>query len=158
MGRPSKMAIDTQSRVCEAIRLGATRELAAAAAGISASTLYRWLADDGDRYLEFSDALKAAEAEGALDALRCIQAAAGSGKWQAAAWLLERRHPNGYGRRQAVELVDVDNAHLWGDAETERRRFASMSEDELRELAGEPLAPAEAPNPRRLDVVKGGEG
>jgi hypothetical protein len=55
-----------------------------------------------DRYLDFRDAVKAAEADNAARCLLCIDDAASDGTWQAAAWMLERRHR--YIRPNVVQL------------------------------------------------------
>jgi hypothetical protein len=97
MARTTKLNPETLDRLVEAVQLGATWEMAAAAAGVDVSTVHRWRADEGN--CELRDRLKAAEAVGALTALRSIRDAAAGGTWQAAAWLLERRYPADYGRR-----------------------------------------------------------
>jgi hypothetical protein len=74
--------------------IGATYEHAAAYGGIAQSTLYEWLKAKP----EFSEALKAAEARAVVGWLAKIEKAASEGTWQAAAWKLERRHPDVYGR------------------------------------------------------------
>lgn len=95
MGRPPiELDEARRRRLVAALEAGATFELAARAAGVSAATLKRWRDDD--------DELAQAEARGAVRALEVIQAAAAgphAGQWQAAAWLLERRYPDSYGRR-----------------------------------------------------------
>ena len=118
MGRPTKLTPEVQADLVQAIRLGATRELACDYVGISTTTLYRWLqqgdvAEDGP-YREFRDAIKKAEGRGAVEALARIQTAAKDGSWQAAAWLLERRH--GYRRPASTmdRVVVVDSRQLVG--------------------------------------------
>ncbi len=78
----------------QAIKLGATYELAASFAGIAQSTFYDYL----NRYSEFSEAVKAAEGIAAVGWLAKIENAANEGTWQAAAWKLERRYPQQYGK------------------------------------------------------------
>lgn len=89
-----KYTPEIAAAVVRAIELGATYELAAGYAGISADTLSRWR----NRYAEFADMLKAAEGRAAVKWLAKIEQAASEGTWQAAAWKLERRYPNQYGR------------------------------------------------------------
>lgn len=112
MGRPSKLTPKVQADVCSALKAGATLRMAAQFAGIDVSTLHRWMASTRSPYREFREAVKAAEAHGDVGSLAVIQNAARNGTWQAAAWLLERRHPAEYGRRQVVAVqpapVDVD--------------------------------------------------
>lgn len=101
MARPTKYTSETVERVLEAIRLGATYELAAGYAGISYTTFNDW----HQKKPEFSQALKEAEGVAAVGWLKRIEDAAAEGAWQAGAWKLERRYPQDYGR------TVVDNKH-----------------------------------------------
>ena len=78
-----------------ALRKGAGVPLAAQVIGISPTTWLCWLKrgeeGEGLAYRRFWQAVSAAEAECALEALQVIHEAAEDGDWQAAAWLLERR-------------------------------------------------------------------
>jgi transposase len=112
-GRPSKLSRPVRDRLIEALTTGAYREAAATYAGIHVATLYRWL-ERGDadikqglrsEFRELCEAVKGAEAEFQLRALRQIDAAAERGAWQASAWRLERKHPDSWGRKRAVEVV-----------------------------------------------------
>lgn len=91
-----------RQRIAEAIRMGATYELAAAAGNISYPTLARWRtwgrvaeADDPEGryapYREFVAELEAAEWAAANAALSNIMTNIDENNWLAAAWLLERR-------------------------------------------------------------------
>ena len=103
-GRPCKLTPETQKAICDALRAGATHRMAADFAGVDVATMQRWLADPRSPFREFREAVKGAEAKGDVGALAVIRQAATNGTWQAAAWLLERRHPAEYGRRQVVAL------------------------------------------------------
>jgi len=102
MGRASKLTDEVQTRIVEGIELGATYALAAAYGGISYKTFNEWMnlgeEAPAGKYRAFRDAIKLAEGKGALKWLRLIDAAANDGAWQAAAWKLERRYPQDYGR------------------------------------------------------------
>jgi hypothetical protein len=66
--------------------------------------LYRWLEhDDGT----LRDGIEKAESVAEHRHVAIVRKAAESGAWQAAAWWLERRHPDVYGRRERV-AVSVD--------------------------------------------------
>lgn len=102
MARRPKYSPAVQARICEAIRLGSTFELAAQYGGISKQTFYEWL----KRKPDFADAVKEAEAQAVVRWLARIEAAAMGDpekkikpEWQAAAWKLERRYPRLYGRQ-----------------------------------------------------------
>lgn len=106
-GRPTKLTPDMTKRLCEAIKLGMSRERAAWFVGINRDTLQRWLKSAEGRtrgkYREFSDSLKKAESEAIAINLKHLHTAAQDGAWQAAAWQLERRYPKEYGRNQTGE-------------------------------------------------------
>lgn len=124
MARPSKYKPETVKKITDAIRVGATYELACAFGGIHFDTFNEWR----KKYSEFSDAIKEAEGSAAIKWLALIDKAATEGTWQAAAWKLERRYPESYGRtvitnqgltlEKAKELSDADL-----DAEMKRRNL-----------------------------------
>lgn len=194
IGRPSKLTIEVQEKICTAIQLGGYIETAAAFGGVDKDTLYDWLKrgqreidrrrrlgeeverensfDQNQRqrkhrpeelerrrkreetdkvtrgaeqaYVAFSDSIKKALADAELGYLSVIHKAAKGGsvvsrittqnddgtsttsekfsrsEWTAAAWCLERRSPEKWGRRQ-VEVVGSDGSPLeikisWADA------------------------------------------
>lgn len=110
MPRPSKFTPELGEKVVTALRAGCYAETAAAYAGISKNTLYRWLregerAKSGEKHewkLHYDRALIESE----LVALGRIRKAA-ERNWQAAAWYLERRKPHEWGRRR-VEVTGAD--------------------------------------------------
>lgn len=103
-------------RMLNGLRLGMTRRAAAAAGGFSKTTLYRMLeADDGTLVTAMENA--EAEAEGRYTAI-IARATNDPKNWTAAAWWLERRHPNEFGRRDRVEVkvnVETIAARVAGD-------------------------------------------
>ena len=78
--------------------------------GSAPATLYRWL-DDGEAegapllVADFALAVRQAEAQFEAECVGRIEAAAVGGDWKADAWLLERRHPQRWGRRTSRELT-----------------------------------------------------
>ena len=109
MARKSKYTPETVAKVLEAIKMGATYELAAGYAGISDSLLYEWLKGK----VEFLEAVKGAEGTGAMIWLAKIERAASDGNWQAAAWKLERRYPHSYGRNVTqMEVTGKDGGPI----------------------------------------------
>ncbi len=108
-GQPTKLNPEITLRIVSYIRAGAYIETAAQAAGIHKDTFYEWLktaskhrtAQKVTEYTQFSDAIEKAAAESELSDLTHIGRAAPS-NWQAAAWRLERKHPEKYGRRAIV--------------------------------------------------------
>ena len=101
-GRKSKYEPERVERLLEAIRLGATYRHACDYAGIHIDTFYGWQ----DKHPEFSEQIKLAEGAGVISNLQVIKTASAE-NWTAAAWLLERRHPEDYGRR----VNDNRNTH-----------------------------------------------
>lgn len=93
-GRRTKYTPETVRRIVEAVRLGATYELAMAYAGIGHTQFHVWM----NTKPEFAEAVKNAEGAAAVGWLAKIEQAAAEGNWQAAAWKLERRYPQLYGR------------------------------------------------------------
>ncbi|MFX9703736.1 hypothetical protein ABTO92_19445, partial [Acinetobacter baumannii] len=82
----------------DAIRRGATIEMACAAAGITDATWHLWMnkARQGRApYRDFLEAIKTAEAEHQARLLAVIEEHAIK-QWQAAAWILERRYPDAW--------------------------------------------------------------
>lgn len=134
IGRPSKFSQERADRLTKAIKAGNTKAAACQCAGISMDTLARWLAN----FADFADAYARAEAEFEMRNVAVIQGAATKRKvtktitktfadgttiveervshefdWQAAAWLLERRRYEAWGKRDRLEVdgsVDVAGA------------------------------------------------
>jgi transposase len=95
VSRQSKLTPERQERLCQAIELGATYAHACNYAGISYETFRRWQRENS----AFHDAIKMAEGKATVGWLAKIEREADNGSWQAAAWKLERRYPDDYGRR-----------------------------------------------------------
>jgi hypothetical protein len=94
----------------QAILIGATYELAAMYAGISDKTFERWrrqaeTARPGTPLALLRERLKQAEGRAAITWLAKIEKAASDGDWRAAAWKLEKRWPEVYGRRLQADLT-----------------------------------------------------
>lgn len=115
-GRKTKYTPETVEKLVTAVKLGATYDLACGYAGISEDTFYRWM----NTKPEFSDTIKGAEGAGAIIWLGKIEKAASEGNWQAAAWKLERRYPEKFGR----SVIDQRNIDL-----------SKLSDDELEKLS-----------------------
>ena len=114
MGRRTKLTPDVQKRVVEAIRAGNYKEVAARYAGIGESTFYEWLKRGASHrvgYVEFAEAVKNAEAEAEVRDVALIEKAAME-NWTAAAWRLERRYPDRWGRRERHEITGEDGKEL----------------------------------------------
>lgn len=147
-GRPSKVAPGITAKVCEAIRAGSPREFAVARAGLAKDTFYAWLrrgaralaAADGDPsqvpagerpYADFSDAVEKALADAVFADVSLIRQAAEKGAWQAAAWRLERMHPEHFGRRDRMAVEQPGHTERTVDL----RKLTDAELDELARLA-----------------------
>lgn len=128
-GAPSKLTNDSKLKVLAGIQRGATYELASAYAGISYSTFRNWMRkgeeqdeqENGDEFLDFYRAVKNAEGVAAMLWLDKIDKAADGGYWQAAAWKLERRYPQQYGKT-VQEIQGKDGAPIeYANLSTEER-------------------------------------
>lgn len=106
-GRPSKLDSDTQRKFIDAVREGLPYSTACALAGIGETTFAVWRqradAEPDSPYAGFMRALKEAEAEAEAANVKRIRSAADNGQWQAAAWILERRHPDKWARTERQE-------------------------------------------------------
>lgn len=110
-GRRTKLTPEVSKRLTQAIQVGATYQLACQFAGITFQTFLNWKARAarGDRqFLELFDGITRVEGEAAVKWLAIIeQHAMDNPAW--AAWKLERRYPDMYGR-QRVELTGAKDA------------------------------------------------
>lgn len=124
-GRPYKFSLEIQDLICGLLERGNYLETAAACAGISKDTLFRWLkagARESKGPLRgFSDSVKRAMAKSEASDVDLIGRAALE-NWQAAAWRLERKYPERWGRRDRMTLAGDPDAPVvirtaWGGAE-----------------------------------------
>lgn len=94
MARPTKLTPEITKKFVDAIRVGATQRIAALYAGVTDDTIINWRT----RHPEFAEAIREAEGAGAVQSLAKIEQAASAGDWRAAAWKMERRFPQEYGK------------------------------------------------------------
>lgn len=104
MSRTTILNETIQNAMVEAIRNGNYASTAAEACGISSTTHYRWMeqGEDGiEPYSGYRDAIKRAEAEAEMNAVKVIKAASLE-NWTAGAWYLERKFPDKWGRKDKL--------------------------------------------------------
>lgn len=94
MGRPTKYSPERCDVILQAIREGNTHKTAVALSGVDFSTYENWVA----RYSDFAADVKRADAEAEQASVTVIRQAA-STTWQAAAWWLERRRHEDWGKK-----------------------------------------------------------
>lgn len=112
MGRPSKFTPERRAEIISAISRRAPYQMAAEANGITERCLYYWLdqgATDSDagidsEYAEFFQAIKRAEMQKVMEHTDMI--AAKPERWQADAWLLERRWPKHFGNNVLLKELN----------------------------------------------------
>lgn len=109
-GRSTLLTKERQARLLQAVAAGNYVETAARYAGISETTYYRWMQEGGApgapaKKRELWEAVRKAEAEAEVRGVVIIQTAAQT-QWQAQAWLLERKYPAKWGRKQQITGAD----------------------------------------------------
>ena len=122
------------ARLCDAIRTGATIELACKYAGIAPSVYFdaQNRAKNGDPEWQ-SVAAELADAEGAcaVEMLSTVTNAARNGTWAAAAWMLERRYPMMYGRSESRFVQQAEPVEPYQTREELIKALASIPADVL---------------------------
>ena len=111
-GKRLKLTRRVQERIVEAIKQGSSHTIAYGCAGISRQTFYRWLrlGEEEDNpqevYASFAKAVRKAEGEHFESMASVVTSAAKEGSWHAAAWMLERRHRDDFGKLAPPPRVD----------------------------------------------------
>lgn len=122
MARPTKLNTEVHEAVCKALRAGNNRPASCAFGGITYQTMLNWSKraqasiqalqggesiDDSELpFVEFLEGVQKAEGQAEVGAVAIIQKAAREGidgQWQAAAWWLERKFPDRWGRRERID-------------------------------------------------------
>ena len=134
-GRKTKLTPTLQDDIVKRIRAGNYIKVSCRAVGISTSTYFDWL-KKGEKgtppYSEFLYSIKKAEAEAQVNFVAVIARAAPE-SWQAAAWWLERRFPDLWGRREKIDLQgEIKTVR---EADKIEEKFKNLSPKELSEYA-----------------------
>lgn len=113
-GNRRSVTLDHMLKICDLIKVGMSYENACAKAGIRRSTFHNWLAKGEQKnarakYVKFVDEVYKANAEVEFQLLKQIQDAK---EWQAKAWILERRFPERWGRKDRIEHTGKDGKEL----------------------------------------------
>jgi transposase-like protein len=133
IGRRTKLTNEVKGQIVATISMGLTDKDACVVAGISEVTFYEWLNRGRNKegyngrkwapvYATFANEVERARVANKVHHVRNIYRASET-QWQASAWMLERRFPEEYGRR---DRIDVGNAEekpfkaevLFADAES----------------------------------------
>ncbi len=132
-GRKTILTPELQDAVVKRIRAGNYIKVACLAVGIGVSTYFEWLkkGEEGRQpYAEFTDTIKKAEAEAHVNYVAIVASHAPK-QWQAAAWWLERRFPDKWGRRDKLDI----KGEIVADKKVDKieEKFSHMSDKELNE-------------------------
>ena len=138
-GRPCGLTPARQSLLTAAIERGLPFREAASLAGISYDTLNRWrqqgeTENAPSEFASFAETLKRAQAVAVDTLLSRIQDAARGGDWKAAAWILERRQPESWGRHQRMEHSGPNGAPIATISIPPAEARHLISDESLREL------------------------
>ena len=103
-GRRTKLNHQMQKKICDILANGNYISTACAVARIHQSQYFRWM-EKGEHaksgiYRDFYDAVKEAEQ---VAEVACLHAIRQDPAWQAKAWVLERRFPERWGRKDRLE-------------------------------------------------------
>ena len=119
-GRKTKLTPEVQEIIVDGINAGLTLGLTCARAGVTPATFYNWLekgeAAKSGVLMEFFNAVERAKADSALRLVSQITLQAPT-DWRAAAFMLERRFPDDYGKRS--EITGKDGGPVKVDTKTQ---------------------------------------
>lgn len=108
-GRKTKRTPELEADLLSVIRAGNTIRAACAYVGIDQDTFTNWK----NRHSDFSDAVKKAESHPEVRNVALIQKTAEK-TWTAAAWWLERRHPDDWRQRQTIDIRQLTDEQVDG--------------------------------------------
>lgn len=106
----SKYNEKVHETIVEAVLKGNSKTIAFRLAGVHPDSCFLWLKmgrerpDEYPEYAKLEEDIEHAIALCASEKVAAVKAAADNGTWQAAAWWLERRLPQEYGRHDRVEV------------------------------------------------------
>ena len=161
--RPSKRTDERIERILSAIRAGNTIRAACGAGGITTDTFMAWRRADPN----LREDVIAAEAFAEFAAMKVIREESLT-DWRAAAWWLERRRPEDFGRADRLRLeaatgagadrplrivLDLGDPSSDADDPTDAAPVGSQQEDEDNLKALFPGEAAAAPTPRERPAV-----
>lgn len=111
MGRPITLTDEIADELVALIRIGMSKHKAAACVGVERRKFQDWIArgakQESGPLREFSDRIKAAEAQAEARDLKVIDdAATQRGDWRASAWRRERLQPDRYAQRLEIRYKE----------------------------------------------------
>ena len=111
----SKLTTEVQERVCNAIRSGSSLAAAAGYAGVAEASVTEWLRlgrtlSGEPKHEQFADAVDQAYAEWEVAAVGRLYQLGIEGDARSLMFLLERKLPGRWGRRERLEHANADGA------------------------------------------------
>lgn len=152
-GRPLKLNEKMKEDLIKLIAAGNYIETAAAFSGIAHMTLRNWirrgereiqrLSEDPEvrpiksetPFKELAESIRKAQAESEMRDVMLIGKAA-SEQWQAAAWRLERRYPDRWGKKERHELTGANGGPMQFEEIRERliRKLGDLEVEDIKEI------------------------
>lgn len=133
--KPTKTKTAVKTEILENLRTGMTIKAAALLASISEKTFYNWRDADEVFLKDCEEAVRFAEA---VLLERVKQLAMDKMDWRAFAWILEKRFPDDYGKRQELKVESSQSSD--GTAEVlamleqvKEMKHSTSSEEEAEE-------------------------
>jgi len=111
----TKLTKELCDEICKYIGMGNYIERCCEAVGISPSTYYTWKrkGEKGiEPYKTFLERVKREEAKAEMLHVEIIHDVALSGNWLSSAWLLERKYPQRFGKREQMALASDNDFKL----------------------------------------------
>jgi hypothetical protein len=109
---PRKLTRVVCDKICEGVLKGNYITTVCKSVGIHPQTYYSWKkkGEQGiEPYKQFYDRVTECEAQAEMDILNVIYTnAIDQGNWLSSAWILERKYPNRFGKREQMALA-TDN-------------------------------------------------
>lgn len=133
-GRPTLFTPENCEKILQGIRLGSPDMIAPLAAGVQYATFRLWV-QRGERegqgpFFEFAEALQKAKGDRVSRWLAIVEKAAVT-TWTAAAWKLERLHPEFFSIKQRVEHTAKDGAPLPAHETHIHLNLGKLADEEL---------------------------
>ena len=113
---PRKLTRVVCDKICEGVLKGNYITTVCKSVGIHPQTYYSWKkkGEQGlEPYKEFYERVTECEAQAEMDILNVIYTnAIDQGNWLSSAWILERKYPNRFGKREQMALATDNNFEL----------------------------------------------
>ena len=113
---PQKLNKTVCDKICEGVLKGNYITTVCRSVGIHPQTYYVWKKKGKqgiEPYKEFYDRVTECEAQAEMDILNVIYTnAIDQGNWLSSAWILERKYPNRFGKREQMALATDNNFEL----------------------------------------------